>query len=286
MPILKPYNNQKNIQPITFGCFVVIAMTLSVFCTPVFAGTFNISLSITTHLIPKHLNVEVEVINKGSSTAYGANVLITTYNKSFTHGKTPDILAGDSFTFSFIIPHERLPLGSYPVVAVCRFKDSHAYPFTALHASTFVVDAKCAQLITADLNAVSITKNASVPIRLQNHEKTPLTATMQLILPDEFAAIKEYSITLPPQSTEQMILDITNIHALAGAAYPFFCIIEYDIHECHHTLIANNTLRVGKISTDNLFYTIRWYLLSGFAIILFGIILIGAIGTVRTKKAD
>jgi len=286
---LKPLKSNiklaNNLKPMDVQYSVLLAMTVLIFCSPVFGGTFKIQLTTASQYTAKVLNIDVEAFNKGSSTAHHSTLTLKVLDNTYTHEKTPDIVPGQSYMFSFLLPQEELNRGSYPVVAVCSFKDYQEYPFTALNVSTFTVGSECNSTLDAQLNPIVIHKKKTTNLRLYNPANTPIHAQLQLVLPDEFSAIeKNIAVKLAPHSNQILDFVVTNHSAFGGASYPFFALIQYTEDGCHHTLVKNDIIQVKKISFDNLFYPLRWYFMFAFAMLILMILIVAAVKNMYKKR--
>lgn len=249
-----------------FGCsrkrFLVVCiffecLMLSGAACPAFAG--NLSIRIRAALVAENRLVKgtVEIANQGSEDALRLRMEILFPSGSVTFPELPRLNADESKTFSIEHPLGSIKHGTYPLPILVTFHDVNLYPFSALSCPTFSVGKESSGGIRYSSRPFTVGKEGTAVIDLENPESRSKVLTATLILPREFACPeKERKIFLGAFQRQSVPFNIVNRHALPEAAYPMFCLLQYDEEDLHHTGVCRMMTRVRE--GRNWFYRTRW----------------------------
>jgi hypothetical protein len=249
--------------PLYALCASLLSLTLS---GPAEGGSIRITTLVTVSVTGERLHGLVRVTNGGNVPADRVRVDITLPGARIRPAGEETLEVARSADFPFEARLGMLRKGRHPLSVVVHFQDSIGHPFSALSATTFLVQEEKRPDLLAAGEPLVIGDRGTVRFRLENTGALPKTVKASLLLPREFSSTSPtMGSTVPAGSRKEAAFPMANLSALPGAAYPVFCIVEYDLEETHHTVIGMTTVHVA--GGENWFRKTRWFWAGGLVLL-------------------
>lgn len=228
-----------------------IFFALICLATQVSASYISLSTTVTTKVDANTLKVFVSAVNKGDEPAHNVQAEIRVGENKVLAEKMQELGVNKGYKAYYGFPLKIKQPGQYPLVVIMHYADANQYPFSALNAQTFTVQA---QDVPAEafgkLQAESFWKKGKINLSLKNLGEKDLAVSTQLVVPKEISAGEgAVRFDLKPKSTAEIGFSLENFSALDGSTYQLFAVSEFTKDNLHHTVITPGTVKIVEIKT-------------------------------------
>lgn len=222
------------------------------------AGTLTIETQAVVKTEGDRLLGTIRVFNKGNVDAHNVRANVIVLGKRI---RTPvkKLLSVNEFcTFSVEDTLSGIKKGRYPLTVIVDFNDATQYPFSAVSCTTFSFQ----QDVSADLICVAdnltIDKKGQLYLSVRNPGGETKTVQATLVLPKELSSPRPIiHFDIQAKREKRVFFEIENNFAIAGAAYPVFCSIQYDLQDTHYTALSGAIVNIAP--RLNWFHRTRWF---------------------------
>ncbi len=234
---------------------------------PSFAGVLKIQTGTTVQATEDSVKITVRLTNRGTAVARNVQVHLKLLGETLDSNVEPALAPDQSATFVFEKETDGVKKGRYPLTVLVDFHDSNQYPFSAPSGMTFSVGTDVNPDLAVLGKDVSMDEKGDLSFDAKNIGAREKQVRATLMLPRELSTPKpQINIQMGPRSQKELHFEVRNFSALAGADYPVFCYLEYELEDMHHTAVGTAVIKIVK--DENLFRRYRWLWMAMVAVIL------------------
>ena len=216
------------------------------------AGTLSIRTTSTVAVTGGILRADIRYTNAGSAEALAVQAHMTVPGRVLSSPVTERLGPGGAASAVFEAPVEGISGSSYPFIVYVDFKDENGYPFSALSCGTFSYGGEGPSQIECAGSEARLSDEGMVGFVVSNPGSHALETTARLVLPREFVSASAVrALSLGPGEAARVDFRVRNAGALAGASYPFFCVVEYETGGRRGAAVGSSTVSVE--GRENLF---------------------------------
>ncbi|MFC1813022.1 hypothetical protein ACFL03_10050 [Thermodesulfobacteriota bacterium] len=247
--------------PIKSGLFFICICYLFIAETT-FAGNIALRMQATLTIAAGRIEVRITTANLGTEPARDLQAFLHIFNRNLASDTTPRLDVGQTRSFFFRLPVSAKNKGRFAFIAEALYHDANQKPFSALACDVFRLKHKAAPDLTGAATDMTFKGKGRLPVQISNPLPHALNCTATLHLPRGLTApIKEQKVMLASNSQKTIEFQLFDPYEIGDAAYPVFCIIEYEKNGTHGAVIVSSTVYVKGFK--NWFKQTRWWWLAG-----------------------
>lgn len=229
--------------PIRTACLALV--TMLALAPAAQAGTITIVITQRAELADGKLTVHVQVKNTGDEAAYSVTPKVVFGTKE-ARGSASTLEPNGSTDQDLTVDVGTLGEGRWPYTVAVDYADANAYPFQALHATSYLVgNPPPAKIALPKITSEGIAGTGNVQVTVKNLGEDARQVKLQLLTPEGLESTqKDDTLDLAAWEETSVTIPVTNRTALAGSTYPIFVSVEYDDANVHQSIVASSTVKI------------------------------------------
>lgn len=265
------------LRPLLFTLLLFLSMS-----SGAHAGSITITPDVRVRVEGEKLRGTLRVTNLGNASAHRVRVDLILPLGSVRMPGERSLGPGVGIDLPVETSLGELKKGTHPLGVVVQFEDDNGQPFSALGAVAFPYrQGAGGRLRCKGMPLIMEGRRGNLVFEVQNPGDGITAVKATLLHPREFSASKaSLEANVPGGGRKALSFALTNQSALSGAAYPAFCLVEYDEGGLHHTVVSHTVVRV--MGRGNPLRDTRWYWAGG--LLLFSVLGLWGILSKKSKS--
>jgi hypothetical protein len=227
-----------------------------------FAGNITLRMQMTLTISSDRIKVQIAATNQGTEPARDLRASLHIFDRVLTSEIISHLNVNETRSFLFLLPLPADKKGRFPFLGEVLYHDANLQPFSALSSDVFKLKHKVVPDLIGSAPDLTIKGKGNLPVRIANPLSRPVDFTATLHLPLGLTTPeKQKRFTIDPNKEKTVEFQLFDRYEIGSAAYPVFCILEYEIDGLHDTTIVRPTVRIKALK--NWFKKTKWYWLGG-----------------------